>query len=88
MRTAAWGFGEDDDLKAILGQFAALLARPARGRSADRRVAGQSWFVPSRSALFAEFQNRCVVFVASGIFVIFAVFAVSVVDVVAVNILR
>jgi hypothetical protein len=42
MRTAAWGFGEDDDLKAILGQFAALLVRPAPGRSADRRVAGQS----------------------------------------------
>jgi hypothetical protein len=46
------------------------------------------WFVPSRSALFAEFQNRCVVFVVSGIFVIFAIFAVSVVGVVAVNILR
>jgi hypothetical protein len=43
------------------------------------------WFVPSQSALFAEFQNRCVVFVVSGIFVIFAV---SVVGVVAVNILR
>jgi hypothetical protein len=41
MRTAAWGFGEDDDLKAILGQFAALLVRPAPGRRADRRVAGQ-----------------------------------------------
>jgi hypothetical protein len=43
------------------------------------------WFVPSRSALFAEFQHRCVVFVVSGIF---AVFAVSVVGIVTVNILR
>jgi hypothetical protein len=41
MKTAAWGFREDDDLKAILGQFAALLVRPAPSRSADRRVAGQ-----------------------------------------------
>jgi hypothetical protein len=44
--------------------------------------------VPSRSALFAEFESRGVVFVVSGLFVIFAVFAVFVVDVVAVNILR
>jgi hypothetical protein len=42
MRTAAWDFVEDDDLKAILGQFAALLIRPAPGRGADRRVVGQS----------------------------------------------
>jgi ATP-dependent DNA ligase len=42
MRTAAWGFGEDDDLKAILRQFAALLVRPAPGCGADRRVVGQS----------------------------------------------
>jgi hypothetical protein len=42
MRTAAWGFVKNDDLKAILGQFAALLVRPASGPSADRRVAGQS----------------------------------------------
>jgi hypothetical protein len=46
------------------------------------------WFIPSRSALFAEFENRCVVFVVSGIFVVFVIFAVSVVGVVAVNILR
>jgi hypothetical protein len=46
------------------------------------------WFLPSRSALFAESESRGVVFVVSGIFVIFAVFAVFVVGVVAVNILR
>jgi hypothetical protein len=46
------------------------------------------WFVPSRSALFAKFKNRCVVVVVSGIFVMFVIFAVSVVGVVAVNILR
>jgi hypothetical protein len=50
------------------------------------------WFVPSRSALFAEFESRGVVFVVS-VFVIFvvfvfAVFAVFVVGIVAVNILR
>jgi hypothetical protein len=39
------------------------------------------WFVPSQSALFVEFENRCVVFVVSGIFV------VSVVGIFAVNIL-
>jgi hypothetical protein len=31
------------------------------------------WFVPSRSALFAEFESRGVVFVASGTFVVFVV---------------
>jgi hypothetical protein len=49
------------------------------------------WFVPSRSAVCAEFESRGVVFVVSGIFVvfvIFAVFAVFVVGVVTVNILR
>jgi hypothetical protein len=88
MRTAVWGFGEDDDLKAILGQFAALLARPAPGRSADRRVAGQSLVCsvavgPLRRVPESMRRLRRV-----GIFVIFAVFAVSVVGVVAVNILR
>jgi hypothetical protein len=39
------------------------------------------WFVPSRSALFPEFESRGVVFV------IFAVFAVFVVGVFSVNIL-
>jgi hypothetical protein len=43
------------------------------------------WFVPSRSALFPEFEIRGVVFV---VFVIFAVFAVFVVGVFSVNILR
>jgi hypothetical protein len=46
------------------------------------------WFVPSRSALFAEFETRCVIFVVSDIFVMFVIFAVSVVGIVAVNILR
>jgi hypothetical protein len=64
------------------------LIRPAPGRGADRRIIGQRWFVPSRSALFAEFESRGVVFVVSGCFVIFAVSTVSVVGVVAVSILR
>jgi hypothetical protein len=85
MRTAAWGFGEDDDLKAILGQFAALLARSAPGRSADRRVAGQSLVCsvavgPLRRVPESMRRLRRV-----GIFVIFAI---SVVGVFAVNILR
>jgi hypothetical protein len=49
------------------------------------------WFVPSRSALFPEFESRGVVFVVFGcfvVFVIFAVFAVFVVGVFSVNILR
>jgi hypothetical protein len=84
-------------VKAILGQFSALLVRSAPDRGADRCVVGQSWFVPSRSALFAKFESPGVVFVVSSLFVIFvvfvivavcAVFAVSVVGVVAVNILR
>jgi hypothetical protein len=65
MRTAAWGFGEDDDLKAILGQFAALLARQHVVVALTAASLDRVWFVPSLSALFAEFQNRCVVFVAS-----------------------
>jgi hypothetical protein len=35
-------FGKDNEVKAILGQILALLVRPAFGRGADRRVAGQS----------------------------------------------
>jgi hypothetical protein len=90
MKTAAWGFSNDNDVKAFLGQFSALLVRPAPGHGADRRVAGQSWFVPLRSALFAEFESRGVVFIVSDLFVIFvivAVFAVSMVGVFDVSIL-
>jgi hypothetical protein len=79
------GFGEVDDLKAILLNLSALLVRPAPGRGADRRGVGLSWFVTSWSVLFAELENWGVVF---GIFVVFAVFAVFVVVVFFVNILR
>jgi hypothetical protein len=54
----------------------------------------QSWFVPSRSALFAVFESRGVIVVVSVIFVIYVVFvivvvfAVLVVVVCRVNILR
>jgi hypothetical protein len=40
---------------------------------------GQSWFVPSRSALFAVFESRGVIVVVSGIFVIYVVFVIVVV---------
>jgi hypothetical protein len=40
---------------------------------------GQSWFVPSRSALFAVFESRDVSVVVSVIFVIYVVFVVIVV---------
>jgi hypothetical protein len=52
---------------------------------------GQSWFVPSRSALFAVFESRGVIVVVSVIFVIYVVlvvFALLVVVVCLGNILR
>jgi hypothetical protein len=82
------GFGEDDDLKAILGQFAALLAQPAPGRSADRRVAGQSSVCSVAVSPLRRVPESMRRLRRVGIFVIFAVFAVSVVGVFAVNSLR
>jgi hypothetical protein len=55
---------------------------------------GQSWFVPSRSALFAVFESRGVIVVVSVVFVncvvivVIVVFAVLVVVVCLGNILR
>jgi hypothetical protein len=40
---------------------------------------GQSWFVPSRSVLFAVFESRGVIVVVSVIFVIYVVFVLIVV---------
>jgi hypothetical protein len=88
MRTAAWVFGEDDDLKAILGQFAALLARPAPGGSADRRIAGQSLVCSVAVGPLHRVPESMRRLRRVGIFVIFAVFAVTVVGVVAASILR